>query len=415
MLRFILLSVILAYSSLSIAADWIPERRKDQNPTQPAHLFVPLPYSKPGIGEGVILMGTVSNVAETTTDITGILVTGDARGHIINGSEVPLFSDILFLDFFLQDINRAAVNNYSIRGINNTRENDYTILDVSLAKETNAELNLTFFERRLNLYYSYNKFEYQIDAIRDNNADIITTLSEPYNNSGNSDSFRVLFDLTDDYLDPRKGFRLDLAYQDHSADKISDPEFYTLDYNVLGYIPIGELDTLVLNYYQSDAHVQRIGDIDPASIRAELNSNCAPADTQCLTTEQQLVDNFIKARTYGTSTSLGGDLRMRSFPQSRYQGAHTAFIGAEYRLNMTQEVTPFDYFIWKDVRTGFQVAFFAEIGTVAETTTQLWDETRHSLGAGFRLIAASGAVYRADFATGDEGAEVIIIFDYPWE
>lgn len=413
--RYTLTCVLLIYASTSMAADWIPERRKNQNPTQPAHLFVPLPYSKPGIGDGVVLMGTVSNVAETTADITGVMVTGDARGHILNGSEVPLFSDILFLDFFLQDINRAAVNNYSIRGINNTSENDFTILDVGLAEEMNAELNLTFFERRLNLYYSYNKFEYQIDAIRDNNGDIITTLGEPFVNAGNSDSFRVSFDLTDDYLDPRKGIRLDLTYQDHKADNNNEPEFYTLDYNVLGYIPLGDIDTLVLNYYQSDAHVQRIGNVDPASIRAELDSNCAPTDSQCLTTEQQLVDNFIKARTYGTSTSLGGDLRLRSFPQSRYQGAHTAFIGAEYRLNMSQEVTPFDYFIWKDVRTGFQVAFFAEIGTVAETRSQLWDETRHSLGAGFRLIAASGAVYRADIATGDEGAEVIIIFDYPWE
>ncbi len=106
---------------------------------------------------------------------------------------------------------------------------------------------------------------------------------------------------------------------------------------------------------------------------------------------------------------------MRSFPQGRYQGAHTAFIGAEYRWNISQEVKPFDYFIWKDVRTGLQVAFFAEVGTVSETSSQLWAKSRHSVGAGFRLVAASGAVYRADIATGDEGREAIIIFDYPWE
>jgi hypothetical protein len=415
MQRIILLSILLAYSSLSIAFEWIPERRKDQNPTQPAYLIVPLPYSKPGIGEGLVILGTVSNVAETTADITGVLVTGDASGSIINGSEVPLYSDMLFLDFYLQDINDAAVNNYTTRGINNTSKNDFTILDVSLAQEINVEFNLTFYERRLNLYYSYNDFKYQIDAIKDNNGNLITTLGEPFINTGYSDSFRASFDLTDDYLDPRKGLRLDIAYQNHKANDINEPTFYTIDYNVLGYVPVGEIDTLVLNYYQSDAYVQQQGNTNPDSIRAELNSNCAPTDTKCLITEQQLVDNIIKARTYGTSTSLGGDLRMRSFPQSRYQGAHTAFIGAEYRMNITQEATPFDYYIWKDVRTGFQVAFFAEIGSVSETTTQLWEETRHSLGAGFRLVAGSGAIYRADVATGDEGAEVIIIFDYPWE
>ena len=61
------------------------------------------------------------------------------------------------------------------------------------------------------------------------------------------------------------------------------------------------------------------------------------------------------------------------------------------------------------------MAFFAEVGTVSERSSQLWDETRYSVGAGIRLVAASGAVYRADVAVGDEGAEVIVIFDYPWE
>jgi outer membrane protein assembly factor BamA len=413
--KIILLAMLLSYSGLSLAFDWMPDRRKDQNPTQPAHLIVPLPYSKPGIGEGFVILGTVSNVAETTADISGVVVTGDASGTIINGSEVPLYSDILFLNFYLQNINRAAVNNYFTRGINDTQKDDYTVLDLSLAREMNGQLNLTFYERRLNFYYAYTSFKYQVDSIRDTNGALITTLGEPYVNSGNNDNFRVSFDLTDDYLDPRTGFRFDIKYQDHNTDNLNEPDYYTLDYNLLSYLPFNEADTLVLNYYQSDAHVRRQGNTDPTSIRAELDSNCAPTDTQCLDTEQQLVDNFISARTYGTSTSLGGDLRLRSFPQSRYEGAHTAFIGAEYRWNFTREVTPFDYFIWKDVRTGLQLAFFAEVGTVSETTADLWKETRHSLGTGIRLVAGSGAVYRADIATGDEGVEMIVIFDYPWE
>jgi hypothetical protein len=415
MIKTIILGTLLAYSSQCLSFEWIPERRKDQNPTQPAHLIVPLPYSKPGIGDGFVLMATVSNVAETTADITGLFVTGDADGSVINGSEIPLFSDILFLDFYFQNINRAAVSNYSIRCISNTSEDDFTIMDLSVADEANIEINLTFYERRLNFYYSYRDFEYQIDAIKDNNGALITTFGQPYTNSETSDSFRISVDLTDDYLDPRKGLRFDLAYQDNEAISINDPDFYTLNYMILGYVPVGKLDTLVLNYYQSDAHVRQQGNIDPASIRDELDMNCAPTDSQCLEAEQELVDNFINARTHGTSSPLGGDLRLRSFPQNRYQGAHTAFIGAEYRWNITQEATPFDYFIWKDVRTGLQMAFFAEIGTVSETSSQLWDKTRHSLGVGFRLIAGSGAVYRADIATGKEGAEVIIIFDYPWE
>ena len=413
MKKFIIGLLLLSHSTVSFSFDWIPERRKDQNPTQPAHLIVPLPYSKPGIGDGVVMMATVTNVAETTADITALLVTGDAMGSIINGSEIPIYSDMLFFDFYLQRIDRAMVNHYSIRGINNTGTYDFNLLDMSTANEADLELNLTFFERRLNLYYSYHNFEYQIDAIRDHDGNLITDFGQPFKNSDSSDSFRLSVDLTDDYLDPRKGFRIGVAYQDNKAANINEPDFYTLDYNILGYIPFGQLDTLVLTYYQSDARVQRKGNTDPTSIRAELDMNCG-TDTQCLSAEQELVDNFINARTYGTSSALGGDLRLRSFPQGRYQGAHTAFIGAEYRWNFKQEAKPFDYFIWKDVRTGLQVAFFAEIGTVSETASQLWDETRNSYGAGFRLIAASGAVYRFDLAVGDEGAEQILIFEYPW-
>ena len=31
------------------------------------------------------------------------------------------------------------------------------------------------------------------------------------------------------------------------------------------------------------------------------------------------------------------------------------------------------------------------------------------------LITGSGQVYRADFATGDEGNEVTVFFFYPWQ
>lgn len=415
MQRLIISFLLLTNTGLCFSYEWIPDRRKDQNPSQPAYMVVPLPYSKPGIGEGVLLIATASNVASTTADISTLLVTGDAGGSIINGSEIPLYSDILFFDFYLQNIDRAMINNYSTRGIDDTGADDYTLLDVSVANTTNLEFNLTFYERRLNLYYSHTSSEYQIDAIRDNNGVIITNFGQPFTGSDSSDRFRGSIDLTDDYLDPRKGFRFDISYQNNIADNLNEPDFYTLDYNILGYIPMGKIDTLVLNYYQSDAHVKRQGNIDPTSIRTELALNCAPTDTACLTAEQELVDNFINARTNGTSSDLGGDLRLRSFPQGRYQGAHTAFVGAEYRWNFKQEAKPFDYYIWKDVRTALQIAFFAEIGTVAETSGQLWDETRHSFGTGFRLIAASGAVYRADIATGKEGAEVVIIFEYPWQ
>lgn len=411
----LVLAVLFVFSLHGLVYAQVPERRKDQNPTQPAHLLVPLPYSKPGIGEGFILLCTMSNIAETTADITGLLITGDAGGMILNGSELPVYSDLLFLDFFYQDINRAAINNYDKRGIGNTGKNDFTILDIGLARALNLELNLTFFERRLNFYYVYNYSKFQIDAIRDNNGTLVTQLDESFSGSESADQIRMSLDLTDDYLDPRRGFRFDVIFSDNESKNSNDPAYYVLDFNLLGYLPVGRASTVVLNYYQSDAYVRRQGNTNPASIRDELGLNCDAADTACLSSEQEIVDGFVNARRNGTSTPLGGEQRLRSYPDSRFQGAHMAFIGIEFRWNITVEATPFDYFIWKDVRTGYQIAFFTELGTVSETGSQLWKETRDSTGIGFRLIAASGAVYRADIATGKEGTEFTVIFEYPWE
>ena len=77
-------------------------------------------------------------------------------------------------------------------------------------------------------------------------------------------------------------------------------------------------------------------------------------------------------------------------------------------------LNPFDYFIWKDTRTGVQFAFFYETGTVAEKRSDLWERSRESYGVGVRMVTGSGSVYRLDVATGDEGTETTVFFFYPW-
>ena len=411
--RWLILFILLTSVSFNaLAFDGHPERRQSQNPTTPAYFVIPLPYSKPGIGDGFLLLGNVANVAGTTADISLVQITGDAGGTIINGEEVPLISDWLNLEFQYMDISRANINNYSIRGMNGTKKNDFNIVEIGFSKQLDATLVFNFFDKQFNFYYMYSDGDFRVDALKDNNGALIQALN--YESSDNQQQFKFEVDFTDDFLDPRNGLRFGLTYQNHSPDDANDVDFYTLDYSALAYVPIRENDTLVLNYRQSDAHVNRIGNIDPTIIRAELTTNCSIGDTSCLIAEQELVDSFINERSFGTASDLGGDQRLRSYPQSRFNGAHSAFIGAEYRWNLRSEATPFDYYFWKDVRTGIQVAFYAEAGSVAESSSQLWDESRFSVGTGLRVITGSGGVYRADIASGDEGVEVIIIFDYPW-
>jgi len=389
----------------------MPDRRKDQFPVEPAHLFVPLPYSYPGIGDGFFLIANMSNIAGSTADGVVIGVVGDATGAVIQGDEIPIVEKQLFLNVHFRDINRAIVNNYEIRGMDGS--SDYNLLDVTRADQTLVELKYTVLDRRLNFLMTYNSERFALDAIRDKDGNSIQQLSEPFTGEESSTSLAVSVDFTDDYLDPRRGFRFGLTYADVNAEDADDPEYYRIDYNALFYIPYSQNDVLVVNYYQSDAHVEERGNINPADIQAELNLQCG-TDPVCLEVEAQLIQSTINANTNGTATSLGGLSRLRAFPQGRFQGGRMAFFGVEYRWNMVDENTPFNYLFWKDVRTGKQIAFFAEAGSVAETSSTLWDEYRDSVGVGFRLVTASGSVYRADIAYGDEGSELSVFFFYPW-
>lgn len=392
--------------------EWQPDRRKDQFPTEQAHLIVPLPYSYPGIGDGAFLIGNVSNIADTTMDGALISVLGDLTGIVFQGDEIPIIENRLLLHVYLQDINRAVVNNYDIRGMD--RSDEYNLLDITQADENRIQLKYTALDRRLNFFVGYQESSFALDAIRESDGDIIQQLAESYRSSSKNMTLGFSLDFTDDYLDPRRGFRFELTYNDQSPESADDPDFYTLDFNTLLYIPYFTNDVLVLNYYRSDAHVRRVGNTDPVSIRADLDLQCSATDTQCLTVEQQLVTNTINGRLHGSATSLGGLDRLRSYPDGRYQGGRMAFFGAEYRWNMEDEQTPFNFLFWKDVTTSKQIALFAEVGSVAETSADIWDEYRTSVGIGFRLVTASGSVYRADIASGDEGSETAIFFFYPW-
>ncbi|KKL72852.1 hypothetical protein LCGC14_2080780, partial [marine sediment metagenome] len=152
----------------------------------------------------------------------------------------------------------------------------------------------------------------------------------------------------------------------------------------------------------------------------ELDYDCSGrADLQeqadCVKFTEQFIDNVVAANRYGTASSLGGRVRLRSFAEDRFSGAHTAFAGTEFRWNITDETTPVDIWFVKDIRTGVQAAFFYEIGSVAESAGDVWQETRTSTGVGLRVVNASGLIYRLDVATGSEGEAVTLIINYPWE
>jgi hypothetical protein len=191
-----------------------------------------------------------------------------------------------------------------------------------------------------------------------------------------------------------------------------------MDYNTTGYLPFGRRNTLVLNLLRSDAFVKRPGETDPAALQQQLGLDCAgiadPAQQQFC---NEVIATSIAHNRSGTATQLGGFSRLRSYPQGRFKGAHTLFLGAEYRWNLTDERRPFNIFVWKDVRTSIQFAFFYETGVTSDDRDDLHKRAnmRDSYGAGLRIVTASGVVFRGDVANGKEGLNTAIFIGYPWE
>ncbi len=406
------LSVTLSGAMPARAIEVI-ERRKPQFLTVPSYLVVPLPYSLPGIGEGWFLIGQAGNIAETNVDAWGVLATGDAEGRIFGLEDIHILSETLILELFSQNITKAQVNNYESRGMDSDPD-DYTLLELTSVKTQAAQLTLSLFDRRLELFASTSTQYVEIPRIRDKDGNEILEID--YANDSESTAFGAQVDYTDDRQDPRKGVRA-LVQRSHSPnDDPDEAEFFVWNYAVTGYLPFGKLNTLVLHYFQSDAEVTREGNTDPDAIRTELGITCPglgdPGYAECEETVTELVDLFVKMRKNGNSSSLGGENRLRSYPMGRFEGAHTLFYAIEFRWNLTEEATPFNYLFWKDVRTGVQVAFFAETGSVGETRSEVGDTYASTYGVGFRLVSGSGNVYRADFATGDEGFEYTMIFNY---
>ena len=387
------------------------ERRKPQFLTEPAFLFIPFPYTLAGIGEGIIFTGLVSNIAGSNIDASALVITGDVAGTFFELSDIHLISETLIVEFSRLEIDKLALNSYDKRGMG-SRKDDFTILELNPLDESTARLTLTLFDRRLVFFGGGQSQEARVPRVRDSEGVILFELTPPFKSKSERTFYGALLDYTDDRQDPRVGFRVGTQVSQSPPETVDDPDFAVIDSFFTAYIPIGSLNTLALHYFQSDAVVDRPGLIDPNQIGLD-NFGCFYATT-CSVEQKNTIDTFVAENRFGTSASLGGLDRLRSYPLGRFQGAHTVFYAVEFRWNLTEEATPFNYFIWKDVRTGLQIAFFAETGSVADIKEEVGNTFASSYGVGFRLVSGSGNVYRADLATGDEGAEATVIFTYPW-
>ena len=393
-----------------------PERRRDQFPKDFGYAIFPFPHRLPGIGSGLSFAAAGLNIADTHTDAYGIVFAGDVKGGAIGVGDIHLVPRTLILDLGYSSISKAAFQSYSQRGMN-TSKDDFRLLEVGDTEYYGARMTATFYERRLEIHGARYEGASRLKSIRDKEGNVIIEAQDPPRDRGHTTLLGARLDLTDDYADPRRGLRVDVT-RSQSPPRGSGPDSFVMDYNTTAYFPFGLRNTLALNLLRSDAFVLRQGETNPAALQQQLGVNCASiADP----TQQQFCNDVINTtianNRFGTATSLGGFDRLRAYPQGRFRGAHTLFLGAEFRWNLTDERKPFDIFIMKDVRTSVQVAFFYEAGVTSDTRSDLHDfgNFRNSYGAGLRIVTASGVVFRGDLGHGKEGFNAAVFIGYPWE
>ena len=389
------------------------ERRRDQFRKDFGYFFYPLSGSVPGIGTAYGAGGTVTNIGGTDTDITGFYITGD-----FSASGVAILNYHLLQDRVIFDIANytasVAAKSYT-RGIDSSKDD---FLHVRVDSEVTAtQLTYSNFNRQLELYARYGFGSQRIKEVIDSDGNAFE----------NVDSSRKYFqalvfgfslDVTDDRQDPRMGSRLEIKDRMTFLERGNSSAYDVLDVNLTYYHPVGETSVWAFNAYYSTALITAKGITDRDQMRAEQGLQCDTiADPEekanCQQTENTLLDMLIAQNIHGQATALGGTQRLRSYPMGRYYAGQAVAYGTELRWNLTDENTEVDWFIIRGLRTNIQLVFFADIGSVADSTGDLHKNMKTSVGTGLRILF-TGVTIRLDVATGDEGTEMQLMLDYPW-
>jgi len=398
------------------------DRRREQFNKQYGQLFVPLPYSLPGLGTGLLFIGNFGNILDTTTDIAAIGGIGDAEFIFTFLDELFLAPDLLYLQYLRAHGFKFALQQYSSRGMN-TSKNDFKY-GIGNSWDLNAPtLKLTFMDSMLEIGLGINKQSgtFQKFVAPDENdptkqGETVATFDPGLEiNLANKIELSTRIDYTDDYRDPRKGIRNSLFLDRQTATTSSEPSFDVVTNDLQIYIPVLEKSTIVFDLQISDAYVTKKGETNIEVLKNKNGYNLCYSNSACEANSENLANTELAVNSNGTSLPLGGGDRLRSFPEGRFQGAHTIYYAAEFRWNYSSSGgEQLDLFFIQDLVEELQVAFFFEQGSVSEIKSELGKTVKTSFGSGFRFLSGSGNLYRADFATGNEGPNFSVIIQYPW-
>ncbi len=407
------IGVILLILFGSVGHAEVVERRKDQFGRDFGYYFYPIAGEIPGMGTASGFGVSVLNMGGGDTDFTGYYVRGDIKATgaaLLDYHVVPqrLLFDVGYNDY------RVAATSYK-RGI------DSEPTDVIYPKVEGAyllgQMTLTFDQRRYEAFVRLLGGQNRLLEVLDKDKQAFAGVDTSWK-SGSSYSLGGSLDLTDDRVDPRNGVRVEFSSRLPNGSNADMSEYFVNDYNLTGYLPTRDWDTLVFNLFYSRAHVTHEGLTDYALLQQRHGLNCTqypagPSRDACMSTEAKLLNGMLANNRYGTASPLGGTQRLRSYDNGRFYAGQALSYGVEYRWNLTDERTPFDIFIAKGVRTGIQLAAFWERGMVSDRSSGLFKDGRSSYGIGARVVL-SGVIIRFDLARGSEGTQSQLFITYPW-
>lgn len=380
----------------------------------PSYFIYPLASEIPGLGSAAGAGLTVNNMFSTDTDFTGVKAKGDFEISVVSLLNIHLLKERLVLDVGYYDYD--VVTKVFDRGQASAATSYLlpAVVGVGHFAQLTFNLNERMFEffARAQSDQSQVKSVYGSDGTRFDNSDNQKI-------SAKSVDFGLILDFTDHRYDPRSGLRIEgLLKNPGNSDEYSST-ISIIDMNVTAYLPLGSASTWAFNYYQSDVLIKKQATTDSDQLKSVLGLNCdsipdATAKAQCQAVEDQRIRERVEYNKYGRATPLGGSQRLGAFENGRYFAGHSRFAGTELRWNLKQENSSFNYLVMKGVRTGFQLAAFGGVGSVADDLKDI-DYKLYSYGIGGRVVFKGGTVFRCDWSKGnDEQNRMTIFIDYPW-
>ena len=407
------LSTLLFLSAFA-QASIVPERREELSKTDKGFLAFPIYTHIPGIGStvGFGLLGT--NLFNSKTQAVATVLTGDSNADVVGIREIHLIKDTLILNFFAYTT--RIPSQIFDRGTDSSPDNNFYLVNKEYGGST--EVDLQFWERRI-------QFNGILGASRIRTTGVNNSDGLGYNNSDGRESdsmgltLNFQLDLTDDNVDPRKGFNLQVVRDSTDIFDGLRSRFYTVTYDATGYIPLPHHSTWVFNAYRSGAVVTNHNTSTASDLHSGLNLACsgiadATARATCQATEDLRVQERFNENQYGTSTPLGGTGQMRGFPSGRFRGSQSIFYATEIRWNLSTDDKKFDMGFIKGTRSLIQIAPFYELGASADPPNAVENAKLHaSYGVGFRF-GFSGTLLRADIAMSDEGPQFTVYLGYPF-